>query len=54
MLNTEARYVAGRKMAPRSESVFIELLSRLLEWASRLCAPAISRLSLDYFWAMML
>ena len=54
MLKTEARYVAGRKMAPSNESVFIELLSRLLACASRLCAPAISRLSFDSFCAMIL
>lgn len=35
MLKTEANNVAGRKMAPSSEIVFIEVLSRLLAWASR-------------------
>lgn len=35
MLKTEASSVAGRKMAPSSEIVFIDVLSRLLAWASR-------------------
>lgn len=30
MLKTDARYVAGKKMEPSSEMVFIEVLSRLL------------------------
>ncbi len=46
----EGRQVqAGRKMVPRRDNVFIEVLSRLLAWARRRCCPAISRLSLDSF-----
>lgn len=54
MLKTEASSVAGRKIAPRNEMVFIEVLSRLLAWARRRWSAAIWRLSLDSFWAMML
>lgn len=54
MLNIEASSVAGRKMAPSSEMVFIDVLSRLLACASRRWSAAIWRLSLDSFWAMML
>lgn len=54
MLNIEARSVAGRKMEPSSEIVFIDVLSRLLAYASRRWSPAICRLSLDSFWAIML
>lgn len=54
MLNTEASNVAGRKMAPKSEMVFIWVLSRLPAWARRRWSAAICRLSLDSFWAMML
>lgn len=54
MLNMEARSVAGRKMEPSSEMVFIDVLSRLLAYASRRWSPAICRLSLDSFWAIIL
>lgn len=54
MLNTEASNVAGRKMAPSSEMVFMDVLSRLLAWARRRWSAAIWRLSFDSFWAMML
>lgn len=54
MLNTEASNVAGRKMAPSSEMVFMDVLSRLLAWAKRRWSAAIWRLSFDSFWAMML
>lgn len=54
MLNIEASSVAGRKMEPSSEMVFIDVLSRLLAYASRRWSPAICRLSLDSFWAMIL
>ena len=43
MLNTDARYVPGRKRAPMSEMVFMAVLSRLLAWAILRCSPAISR-----------
>lgn len=49
MLNIEASRVAGRKMAPSSEMVFIDVLSRLLAWASRRWSAAIWRLSFDSF-----
>lgn len=54
MLNIEARSVAGRKMEPSSEMVFIDVLSRLLAYASRRWSPAICRLSFDSFWAIIL
>lgn len=54
MLNIEASSVAGRKMEPSREMVFIEVLSRLLAYASRRWSPAICRFSLDSFWAMIL
>lgn len=41
MLNIEARSVAGRKMEPNSDMVFIDVLSRLLAYASRRWSPAI-------------
>lgn len=54
MLNSDARYVPGRKSAPRKDSVFIAVLSRLLACASLLCSPAICRLILDSLCAIRL
>ena len=50
----EDKRVAGRKMAPISDSDFIDWLSRLAAWARRRCWPAISRFSLVSFYAMTL
>lgn len=41
MLKIDDTRVPGRKTAPRSDMVFIAVLSRLLACASRLCSPAI-------------
>lgn len=41
-------------MAPRREIVFMAAESRLALWASLRCSPAIWKLSLDSFWAIML
>lgn len=54
MLKTEDNSVAGRKMVPRREMVFIDVLSRLPAWARRRWSAAICRLSFDSFWAIML
>ena len=54
MLNMDDTRVAGKKMVPSREIVFMDVLSRLLECARRRWSAAIWRLSFDSFWAMML
>ncbi len=47
MLKIDARNAPGRSVDPRSVSVFIDVLSRLLAFAKKLCWTAISMASRD-------
>lgn len=54
MLNMDDRNVPGRKTEPSMVSVFIELFSRVLACAKTCCWDAISMLTLDSTWVIML